>query len=102
VDAPSSPHPVLKAVSKPCAAQARAGATSFCVWRRARSDDIGDTGSLRAALTIADVVLVPFQPRSVDLWASGQVGELVAEAKVINCARAPRGVKLHRSASDVV
>ena len=50
--------------------------------------DVGgrDTGSLRAALTIADVVLVPFQPRSVDLWASGQVGALVAEAKAINDA----------------
>jgi cellulose biosynthesis protein BcsQ len=50
--------------------------------------DVGgrDTGSLRAALTIAYVVLVPFQPRSVDLWASGQVGALVAEAKAINDA----------------
>ena len=50
--------------------------------------DVGgrDTGSLRAALTIANVVLVPFQPRSVDLWASGQVEALVAEAKVINDA----------------
>ena len=31
--------------------------------------DVGgrDTGSLRAALTVADVILIPFQPRSVDL-----------------------------------
>jgi chromosome partitioning protein len=50
--------------------------------------DVGgrDTGSLRAALTIADVVLAPFQPRSVDLWASGQIAALVAEAKAINDA----------------
>jgi chromosome partitioning protein len=50
--------------------------------------DVGgrDTGSLRAALTISDVVLVPFQPRSVDLWASGQVGALVTEARAINDA----------------
>ena len=32
--------------------------------------DVGgrDTGSLRAALTIADVLLIPTQPRSFDLW----------------------------------
>lgn len=43
-----------------------------------------DTGSLRAALTVADVVLAPFQPRSVDLWAGAQIGELVAEAQHVN------------------
>jgi chromosome partitioning protein len=33
--------------------------------------DVGgrDTGSLRAALTVSDAILIPFQPRSVDLWA---------------------------------
>jgi chromosome partitioning protein len=48
--------------------------------------DVGgrDTGSLRAALTIADVVLIPFQPRSVDLWAGAQIGALVAEARGLN------------------
>src|SRR3954468_15237532 len=32
--------------------------------------DVGgrDTGSLRAALTVADVVLIPVKPRSFDLW----------------------------------
>jgi chromosome partitioning protein len=43
-----------------------------------------DTGSLRAALTVADVVLLPFQPRSVDLWAGAQIGALVAEARHVN------------------
>lgn len=43
-----------------------------------------DTGSLRAALTIADVVLIPFQPRSVDLWAGAQIGALVTEARQVN------------------
>ena len=43
-----------------------------------------DTGSLRAALTVADVVLIPFQPRSVDLWAGAQIGALVAEARHVN------------------
>jgi cellulose biosynthesis protein BcsQ len=36
--------------------------------------DVGgrDTGSLRATLTVADTILIPFQPRSVDLWAGGR------------------------------
>jgi chromosome partitioning protein len=48
--------------------------------------DVGgrDTGSLRAALTVADAILIPFQPRSVDLWAGVQMGALVAEARCIN------------------
>ena len=48
--------------------------------------DVGgrDTGSLRAALTIADVVLVPFLPRSVDLWAGSQIAGLIEEARVLN------------------
>jgi chromosome partitioning protein len=50
--------------------------------------DVGgrDTGSLRAALTITDAVLIPFQPRSVDLWAAGQIAALVAEAREVNGA----------------
>ena len=37
--------------------------------------DVGgrDSGALRAGLTVADAVLIPFQPRSVDLWAAGMV-----------------------------
>jgi chromosome partitioning protein len=48
--------------------------------------DVGgrDTGSLRAALTVADVVLVPVQPRSFDVWALDQVATLVTEAREIN------------------
>jgi chromosome partitioning protein len=48
--------------------------------------DVGgrDTGSLRAALTVADVLLVPVQPRSFDVWALDQVAALVAEAREIN------------------
>src|SRR5271170_8047554 len=41
-----------------------------------------DTGS--AALTVADLVLIPFQPRSVDLWAGPQIVALVAEARNVN------------------
>jgi chromosome partitioning protein len=48
--------------------------------------DVGgrDTGSLRAALTVADVALIPFPPRSVDLWAGTQIAALVAEAHDVN------------------
>ena len=43
-----------------------------------------DTGSLRAALTVSDVVLVPVQPRSFDIWSADQMAALVAEAREIN------------------
>ena len=48
--------------------------------------DVGgrDTGSLRAALTVADAILVPFQPRSVDLWTAEQIAGLVREARDVN------------------
>jgi chromosome partitioning protein len=40
-----------------------------------------DTAGLRAALTVADVALVPFQPRSFDLWTLEKVAALLTEAK---------------------
>jgi chromosome partitioning protein len=48
--------------------------------------DVGgrDTGSLRAALTIAETLLIPVQPRSFDIWAVEQMAELVAEARALN------------------
>jgi chromosome partitioning protein len=48
--------------------------------------DVGgrDTGSLRAALTIAEVVLIPVKPRSFDLWGADQTAALVQEAREIN------------------
>ena len=55
-----------------------------------------DTASLRAALTISNVFLVPFQPKSFDIWTAEKVSVLVEEATsfndkllsyvVINCA----------------
>jgi len=36
-----------------------------------------DTGSPRAALTVSDAILIPFRPRSVDLWAGVQIDALV-------------------------
>ena len=48
--------------------------------------DVGgrDTGSLRAALTVADTVLIPVQPRTFDVWAIERMAELVHEARAIN------------------
>ena len=48
--------------------------------------DVGgrDTGSLRAALTVADTLLIPVQPRSFDLWAIDNIAALVREAREIN------------------
>jgi chromosome partitioning protein len=48
--------------------------------------DVGgrDTGGFRAALTVANVVLIPVKPRSFDLWGVDQTADLVKEAREIN------------------
>jgi chromosome partitioning protein len=48
--------------------------------------DVGgrDTGSLRAALTVADTVLIPVKPRSFDLWGVDQTADLIREAREVN------------------
>lgn len=43
-----------------------------------------DTSSLRAALTVADVFLVPFQPKSFDIWTISKVTALIEEVKILN------------------
>lgn len=40
-----------------------------------------DSTALRAALSISDVVLVPFLPRSFDVWALSDVASLLHEAR---------------------
>ncbi|WP_018289581.1 hypothetical protein [Verrucomicrobium sp. 3C] len=70
--------------------------------QRAKFDDIiidaggRDSTALRAALVLCDVLLVPFQPRSYDVWALDDIAALVNEARsirdglrafaVLNCA----------------
>lgn len=39
-----------------------------------------DSTAMRAGLMVADVVLIPFQPRSFDVWAVNDMAALVAEA----------------------
>lgn len=43
-----------------------------------------DTSSLRAALTVSDKFIVPFQPKSFDIWTADSISELIGEAKVVN------------------
>ena len=43
-----------------------------------------DTTSQRASLAVADVLLVPFVPRSFDVWTLGKVGQLVEEMRAAN------------------
>lgn len=55
-----------------------------------------DSSALRAALVLSDVLLVPFQPRSYDVWALNDIASLIDEARsvrdglraiaVLNCA----------------
>mgnify|MGYP000983731150 CR=1 FL=1 len=55
-----------------------------------------DSSALRAALVLSDVLLVPFQPRSYDVWALDDMAVLVDEARgvrdglravaILNCA----------------
>jgi chromosome partitioning protein len=48
--------------------------------------DVGgtDNGSLRAALAVADKVLIPVQPRTLDVWALDRVVTIIREAKTWN------------------
>lgn len=54
---------------------------------RGKYDDIvidaggRDSSAMRAALILADVVLIPFLPRSVDVWAMDEMAGLVKEAR---------------------
>ena len=47
--------------------------------------DVGgrDTGALRAALLVCDVLLVPVQPRSYDVWALSRLEDIIKEARDI-------------------
>jgi chromosome partitioning protein len=45
-----------------------------------------DSTALRAALVLSAVVVVPFAPRSLDMWALADMGRLVEEARAHNPA----------------
>lgn len=42
-----------------------------------------DSTALRAALTLTDALVVPFQPRSYDVWALSDISALVEEARAV-------------------
>lgn len=48
--------------------------------------DVGgrDTTSQRSALSVADVFLIPFKPRSLDIWTVGAVKGMISEIKATN------------------
>lgn len=48
--------------------------------------DVGgrETTSLRSALMIADAFLIPFKPRSMDIWTISKVKALIADYEVAN------------------
>jgi chromosome partitioning protein len=48
--------------------------------------DVGgrNTISQRSAIIVADIYLVPFLPRSLDIWTLGQVKSIIASANEIN------------------
>lgn len=43
-----------------------------------------DTTTQRAALTVADLLLVPFPPRGPDVWTTGSLSELIEEVHTVN------------------
>ena len=43
-----------------------------------------DTASQRAAIAVSDIYLVPFAPKSFDMWTLEQVTELVKEMGIVN------------------
>ena len=43
-----------------------------------------DTVTQRSVLSVADLMLVPFQPRSADIWTLKRVSALIAEINTIN------------------
>lgn len=74
--------------------------------------DVGgrDSSALRAALMVTDVLIIPFQPRSYDVWALADIAELVKEANsvrdgltayaMLNCAD-PSGADNREAAGAV-
>lgn len=47
-----------------------------------------DSSALRAALTVCDAVVIPCLPRTFDVWAMHDMGQLVDEARAVNDLKA--------------
>lgn len=48
--------------------------------------DVGgrETSSLRAAIAVSDIFLIPFKPRSLDIWTLGDVKSVISEMMQVN------------------
>jgi chromosome partitioning protein len=48
--------------------------------------DVGgrETRSLRASIAVADLFLIPFKPRSLDIWTLGDIKTIISEMKPAN------------------
>ncbi|PWV57743.1 AAA family ATPase [Plasticicumulans acidivorans] len=98
IRAESGQHPGIACATYPDGPTLRAQVQQ----QAAKFDDViidaggRDSTALRAALVLSDVLLVPFQPRSYDVWALSDIAALVDEARsvrdglrcfaVLNCA----------------
>jgi hypothetical protein len=85
----SGPNCLVSAATRLLAYMAPQSGPRSASWHRSTKTSLStlggrDTGSLRAALTVSDVVLVPVQPRSFDIWALDAMAALIAEAREIN------------------
>lgn len=45
---------------------------------------VGDSTGQRAALTVADIVVLPFRPGSYDVWTIGDLTQLIEEMRDVN------------------
>ena len=85
VRAESGRLPALACSSYPDGGQLR----SQVIQQKAKYQDVvidvggRDSSAMRAALIITDIVLIPFQPRSYDVWALSDIAQLVSEAQAI-------------------
>lgn len=43
-----------------------------------------DVSTFRSSLCVADVLLIPFRPKSYDVWTCGKMNQLIGEVKSIN------------------
>ncbi len=79
---PAVPFSCIKLTGAPVGRETRKLA---CKYQDVLIDTGGrDTASQRSALSVADLALVPFKPRSLDVWTLGKAAQMIEEAKGIN------------------
>ena len=45
-----------------------------------------DSTALRAAIMLSDIIVIPFQPRSIDIWALEDISSLLDEARAMGAS----------------